>query len=386
MNDVVVTGFGVFTAFGYGVEALSEAVFAGKPGFSEVRRFDTSAYSASHAATFQGGGPVPTQLEALLACAREALDMACHDGADIPVLLGTNGDHAASRSFWEERHEGQQPDGTGIEDTLPARLPARLATELGLGRPRLAFNNACVASTNALVYGAELIRSGVVHGAVCGGASILTEDLFAKFDSGQALAVDEAIRPFSLGRKGLLLGDGAAVLVLESAAHAAERGAVPLGRLVGWGLSSDAHHQVQPHPRGAGLATAARRALRRAGLKQHDIGYVNAHGTGTELNDRAESLALHTVFSQRPTPPPMSSTKSMTGHLLEATGAVEAVITLLALDKGLLPPTVGFRERDPDCAVDCVEHTARAASSSYALSWNAAFGGANAALVLGGSA
>ncbi|MER6531840.1 beta-ketoacyl-[acyl-carrier-protein] synthase family protein [Streptomyces sp. NPDC001508] len=391
-HDVAITGFGVLTAFGFGEQALLDGVFAGRSGFTPVTRFDPTPYRAGHAATYEGEGPeipgvpvkpgvTPGQSEVLLACAAAALDMAGTDGRGAPVLLGTNGDHSAGPDFWAAGGAHTATDPRTL-DSAAARLPQLLGAELGLGEPRLAFVNACVAGTNALARGAALIRRGIADTVLCGGAHLVTEDVFAKFDSGRALSPEDAVRPFDAGRQGLLHGDGVAVLVLEAAGRARARGADVLARLTGWGMSADAHHVIQPHPRGDGLAKAARAALRRAGARPEHIGYVNAHGTGTPLNDVAESAALHQVFGAGARSVPVSSTKSSTGHMLEATGAVEAVITLLALRTGLLPPTIGGREPDPACDLDQVRDTARPARITHALSLNAAFGGVNAALLL----
>ncbi|WP_405775484.1 beta-ketoacyl-[acyl-carrier-protein] synthase family protein [Streptomyces sp. NBC_01390] len=380
MQEVVVTGYGVFTAFGFGSQTLKENIFSGEPAFTKVQRFDASPYRAQYAAEYPG--PL-SQLTALRECVDEALSKAGQNGADAPVLLGTSGEHAASMDFWSVHAAGNPAGGAGLMHTLPGLLPEIIGDEFGLGRPRLAYVNACVAATNAIAYGAHLISTGRAHSVICGGAYVVNEDIFAKFDSGQALTPEALMRPFSVGRKGLLHGDGAAVLVLESAEHARRRNAVSYGTILGWGLAAEAHHPVQPHPQGRGLAAAAQTALRRAGVTAEEIGYVNAHGTGTPRNDPAESLALHQVFGDGASTVPVSSTKSITGHMLEATGAVEAVITLLALEEGLLPPTAGFLEADPECPVDCIPHTARPLRVSRALSLNAAFGGATAALVLG---
>ncbi|MEU5191590.1 beta-ketoacyl-[acyl-carrier-protein] synthase family protein [Streptomyces klenkii] len=381
MHEVVVTGYGVFTAFGFGAQALRDGVFSGKPAFTEASRFDPSRYRAHYAAEYPG--EALSQFAILRECVKEALSKAGQDGARAPVLLGTAGDNTANMDFWAAYATGNQPQGTDVLHSLPGMLPEAIGEEFHLGQPRLAFVNACVAATNAIAYGAHLIRMGKFHSAVCGGAYLVNEDLFAKFDSGQALTTEDVVRPFSVGRKGLLHGDGAAVLMLESAEHARRRNAVSYGSVLGWGMAADAHHPVQPHPQGHGLAAAAQAALRRAGVAAEEIGYVNAHGTGTPRNDPAESLALRHVFGDRASTVPVSSTKSTTGHMLEATGAVEAVITLLALAEGLLPPTASFLEADPECLIDCIPHTARPSRISRALSLNAAFGGANAALVLG---
>ncbi|MGW1500963.1 beta-ketoacyl-[acyl-carrier-protein] synthase family protein [Streptomyces mirabilis] len=392
-REVAITGYGVFTAFGFGPQALRDGVFAGRTAFRPVTRFDVSPFYATHAAEYTGEGPeipgvpggpghTPGQVEVLLACARAALDMADTEAADAPILLGTNGDHSTGRRFWEDQRAGRSPGESRSLDSLAARIPQVVAEEFGLGAPRLAFVNACVASTNAIAHAAQLIHSGAATTVVCGGASMVTEDVFARFDSGKALTRETAIRPFSADRAGLLQGDGAAVLVLESSAAARARGAEILGRVAGWGMASDAHHVIQPHPRGAGMAAAARAALRRAAVAPERIGYVNAHGTGTALNDVAETAALRAVFGDHARALPVSSTKSSTGHMLEATGGVEAVITLLALQDGLLPPTLGLRKPDPECDLDYIPHAARPVSVTHALSLNAAFGGVNAALVL----
>ncbi|GAA2513509.1 beta-ketoacyl-[acyl-carrier-protein] synthase family protein [Winogradskya humida] len=391
-HDVAITGYGVLTAFGFGRQALLDGVFAGRPGFTPVTRFDPTPYRARYAATFEGDGPgipgvpvrpgvTPGQAEVLLACATEALRMAGTDGGDAPVLLGTNGDHSTAPDFWSVPGSRVAADPRTL-DSVPARLPELIARELGLGEPRTAFVNACVAGTNALARGATLIRRGLADTVVCGGAYLVCEDVFAKFDSGRALSTEDAVRPFDARRQGLLHGDGVAVLVLESARRARSRGAEVLGWLAGWGMASDAHHVIQPHPKGDGLAKAAQAALRTANVEPGRIGYVNAHGTGTPLNDVAETAALHQVFGADAPRVPVSSTKSSTGHMLEATGAVEAVITLLALREGLLPPTINGREPDPACDLDYVRDVGRRVPITHALSLNAAFGGVDAALVL----
>ncbi|GAA2991687.1 beta-ketoacyl-[acyl-carrier-protein] synthase family protein [Actinokineospora diospyrosa] len=381
-DDVVITGYGVLTAFGFGADAVRSGVFGGGDRFRPIERFDTARFRTDRAAVYSGDGvpgvtisplETPAQAPVLRACVVAALEMAGHDGSGAPLLLGSAGDRRADPSFW------QTPGTEPPLDSLPGQLAHRIGADLGLGTPRLAYVNACIASTTAIITGAQLVRGGHARAAVCAGVHMVSADIFAKFDSGQAMSTDGAVRPFSLGRTGLLHGDGAAALVLESAASAAQRGATVLGRLTGWGMAADGHHVVRPHPDGAGLAAAARAALRMAGREPSSVDYVNAHGTGTAFNDSAETRGLREVFGPGVT---VSSTKSTTGHLLEATGAVEAVITLLALADGVLPPTMGYLEPDPECDVDCVPNASRVANIRVAVSLNAAFGGANAALVL----
>ncbi|MBO0804525.1 MAG: beta-ketoacyl-[acyl-carrier-protein] synthase family protein [Nocardiopsaceae bacterium] len=376
-REVLLTGFGVRTAFGSGADALREGVFDGRPAFAPITRFDTGPYRTGLAAT--AGEAVPLH-ESLAKTATAAIGMAGLPArADAAVLVGTAGDFASLTRFWRAEAENRgTPGGTG--QTVPAWQAEALAGELGARGPRLAFTNACVASATAIVHACRLIASGRVDIAICAGAYLVEEENLAKFGSGFALSRDGMVRPFCAGRSGLLLGDGAAAVVLESADSARRRGARALAALTGWGAACDAYHVAKPHPDGAGLASAARQALRRAGDPRID--YVNAHGTATKANDPAETRGLRALFGDRAEAVPVSSTKSTTGHLLEAAGVVELVITLLALRDGVLPPTAGFTEPDPACDLDYVPNRPLRAEIRRAMSVNAAFGGANTALVL----
>ncbi|MGX1912617.1 beta-ketoacyl-[acyl-carrier-protein] synthase family protein [Streptomyces phaeochromogenes] len=429
-GEVTVTGFGVRTAFGTGGDALRRGVFAGVPSFAATTRFDTGPYRTAMAgAAVDGPGGVEEWAlrHSLAECGAEALSMAgIAPGAEAAVLLGVAGDHTSVTRYWrgagsdvgcgsvvagrahaaepqmsQPRAPEKQPvrgtstdvkrvadtvpatDSERVADAVPAQLAELLAGGLGLVGPRLTFTNACVASAAALIHACRLISSGRIDVAVCGGGYLVEEETFGKFDSGRALSRDGMVRPFSADRTGLLLGDGVAVVVLESAEHARRRGARPLAGVVGWGAASDAHHIAQPHPEGVGLARAARQAMRLAGDPDGAaLGYVNAHGTGTKYNDGAETRGLRAAFPERAESIPVSSTKSTTGHLLEAAGVVEFVITMLALTDGVLPPTAGFTAPDPECDLDYVPNEPRPADLRRALTVNAAFGGANTALLL----
>ncbi|KMS76492.1 secondary metabolite synthesis protein [Streptomyces viridochromogenes] len=393
-GEVTVTGFGVRSAFGAGADVLRRGVFAGVPAFAPTTRFDTGPYRTPMAAAAPDG---PDAVEdwalrhALDRCGTEALDMAgLGPGTGAAVLLGVAGDHTSVTRYWRNAAESGPATGAGagaaverVADAVPARLAELLAERLRLTGPRLTFTNACVASAAAIIHACRLISSGRTEVAVCAGGYLVEEETFGKFDSGRALSRDGAVRPFSADRSGLLLGDGVAVVVLESAGHARRRGARPLASVAGWGAATDAHHIAQPHPEGAGLARAARQALRLAGDPDGAaLDYVNAHGTGTRYNDGAETRGLRAAFPDRAESIPVSSTKSTTGHLLEAAGVVEFVITLLALTDGVLPPTAGFTAPDPECDLDYVPNRPRPADLRRALTVNAAFGGANTALVL----
>ena len=388
-RDVAVTGYGVHTAFGRGAAAVRRGVFTGTPAFAPTTRLDTTPFRTSMAATDRGD---PRLAEVLVDCADEAVESAgLRPGTAGATLLGCAGDFTAITRFWRAGGSavagraggaaGPEPADKHTVDSVPAHQVDRVADRLGLTGPRLAFTNACVASAYAIIHGCRLIASGRVDVAVCGGGYLVEEENFAKFDSGRALAADGAVRPFSADRTGLLLGDGVAVVVLEAADRARGRGIRPLARITGWGVRADAYHIAKPHPRGAGVAAAVGQALRRAGGSRA-LDYVNAHGTGTPSNDGAETAGLRQVLGERADATPVSSTKGTTGHLLEASGAVELVILLLALVDGVLPPTAGYTTPDPACDLDYVPNQPRQADVRRAMTVNAAFGGVNTAILL----
>jgi nodulation protein E len=224
-----------------------------------------------------------------------------------------------------------------------------------------------------------MVRNGVVDAAIAGGSEAPFSMGFLKAWEAMRIVAPDTCRPFSRDRKGLILGEGAAMLVLEPMESAQARGAKLWGEIAGFGMSSDAYHLTQPLAEGA--ARAMRSALEDAGVEADAIGYINAHGTGTQANDVTEAQAIREVFGAHADSLPVSSTKSMHGHALGAAGALEAAATLMALDQGVIPPTANFTETDPACALDVVPNTARVASIEWALSNSFAFGGLNAVLV-----
>jgi 3-oxoacyl-[acyl-carrier-protein] synthase II len=375
-EGVVITGYSVFSAFGFGEQALIDGVFAGVPAFRPVTRFEVSRFACKYAATFDGDGPLPpgmsweparpaTPGEIFLCCAEQALAMSADPERSGLSLIAATKLYAPS----------VQPEG-------PAAFADRLGTELGLGRPRRAFVNACVASANAVIHAAQLISCGVTPGAVVGAVHLVEQQVFAEFDAVRALSRQGSLLAFDRRRRGLLLGDSGAALVLESAASAQARGARPLARLAGWAMTDDAFHMVQPKPDGGGTAAAITQSLRRAAVEPDQLGYVNAHGTATALNDPAEVAALQASLGAHAPAVAVSSTKSTTGHALQGCGILELVITLLALRHGLLPPTASRGDLEPQGAVDLVAGVARPASIDYAMTLNSSVGGINSAIVL----
>nr|QCT05739.1 Tri6 [Kitasatospora aureofaciens] len=368
-RTVVLTGMAVTTGYGHGVDALRTGIYSGVPAFKPVTRFDTDRYRVGVAAQGPADLDLDTELKTLTeeACKQAGLSPA--ERAEALLIAARHADPAVSRLPRERQRE--RPIG----DT--ARW---LARECGFGAAGRTYINACVAAGAAVAEAAVLIASGRRDRVVVAAGHLVDPESFTTFNAGRALAPDGRLRPFSAGRKGLLLGDGAGVVVLEAADS--RPGTNPLARLTGWGQAGDAHHVCQPHPRGLGMARTIERALRRAGLGPGDLDYVNAHGTGTPYNDSAETAGIHRAFGEWAERIPVSSTKSMTGHALQAAGMVELVISVLALDSGLLPVNSGYLGPDPDCRLDLVLDTPREREVRHVISLNSAFGGANTALVV----
>jgi 3-oxoacyl-(acyl-carrier-protein) synthase len=359
----------VTTGYGHGVDALREGIWSGEPAFGPVTRFDTSRYDVGVAAQAPGALDLDSELITLTEEALKQAGLSENERADAPLVMARHADPAVSRLSRAEQ------ESRPISDT--ARW---LSRELGLGSAGRTYINACVAAGTAIAEAAALISSGRNDRVVVAAGHLVDAESFTTFNAGKALAKDGRLRPFSSGRKGLLLGDGVGAVVLE--AVDSRTGMRPLARLTGWGMAGDAHHVCQPHPQGLGMARAITRALDRAGLGPADLDYVNAHGTGTPYNDSAETAALHRAFGEHAEHIPVSSTKSMHGHALQAAGLVEFVICLLALELGSLPVNSGYLGPDPDCRLDLVLGSARQVEARHVLNLNAAFGGANTALVV----
>jgi 3-oxoacyl-[acyl-carrier-protein] synthase II len=348
----------VFSAFGAGVQPLLAAVTAGTPGFAPVERFDVDRRRAKVAAAAPGRPDLARELT-------HAINEVCDfDRSGTRLFLAVHGDPALARS-----PESSQSAGT-------AAFAARIAAACGLAGAR-AYTSACVAASTAVADAAALIAHGHAERIVVAAGYLVEPDQYALFDAGRALAVDGRVRPFSTGRGGLLLGDAVGAVVLEAAG-----GAEPLARIAGWGRSGDAYHVCKPRPDGLGLARAITDALDRGGCQPCDIGYVNAHGSGTKQSDAAETAALYAALGDAAAKIPVSSTKSVHGQALEAGALLELIVTIAALRAGRLPVNAGFLAPDDDCRLDLVLAPA-AATPSYALTLNVAFGGANTALLIG---
>ena len=413
---VVVTGLGAVTPLGLDVATSWQGVINGKSGIKPIEHFDASDYRAQFAGTLEG-------FEAknyMNAKDARRYDEFMHYGiaasssalADAGFIDSVGADNALVQNVDPERFGIVLGSGIGgiqtIEDSrdtlrekgpkkvspfiIPGtivNMPAGLvAIKHGLRGPNLAVATACTTSTHAMGLAARLIAYGDADVMLAGGCEKASSTLgLSGFAAMHALSTrnddpTRASRPFDKDRDGFVMGDGAGVVVLESLAHAKARGANILAELVGFGMSDDASHITAPPEDGEGAARAMRLALADAGINPCEVGYINAHGTSTPAGDVAESIAIETVFADCKDDILVSSTKSMTGHLLGAAGGIEAIFTILALQNQLVPPTINLDNVDDNCRLDYVPHTARQVSDlNYAVSNSFGFGGTNGSLV-----
>jgi nodulation protein E len=267
-----------------------------------------------------------------------------------------------------------------IPKTMANAGASAISLEFGITGPVFTLATACSSSAHAIGQAAAMIRSGMTDLAITGGSEAPFSYGILKAWEAMRVVSPTVCRPFSKDRNGMILGEGAAMLVLESVEHALARGGKPIAEIAGFGMSSDAHHITQPSAEGA--AKALRRALADAGISPGDVQYVNAHGTGTSVNDVTETRALHLAFGEHAPKLAISSTKAMHGHTLGAAGALEAAATILSMTSGFLPPTIQFNERDPECDLDYIPNCARMAEVDCAISSSFAFGGLNAVVAI----
>ena len=394
----MVTGAGVITALGRGWKENSTGFRSGKTAFRPVTLFDVSKQRAKFAAevsipenlpqtrlTFRQMKRMAHASKLLLLAAVVACGQSRWEPQEaLPIVLGTtSGGMAMGEAFY--RHALSTPSKHARQPTRVAsyqcqRQALDVCEAFGLHGPLTLIANACSSGANAIGHAWELVRCGAAERVLTGGYDALSHMVFSGFDSLQALSTT-VCRPFDAARDGLALGEGAAVLALETLESALQRRAEILGEIVSYGAATDAHHLTQPHPDGDAALAAMQEATHLAGLNPDQVGYVNAHGTGTHLNDSSEAAAINRWAGDHAAKVRVSSTKSSIGHLLGAAGAVEAVVCLMSLREGWLPPTSTIKTPDPVCQFSLVT-SPETASVDYALSNSFGFGGANASLLL----
>ena len=404
---VVVTGMGIVSPVGIGLELFWEALIDGRSGVAPITKFDVSDLSTKIAGEVRNFDPLvyiekkeARRMDRFTQFAISAAKMAVDD-ADLrlgeidkkrtAVILGTG---IGGTQTFEEQHKTLLDKGAGrvspffVPMMIANMAAGQISIYLDAHGPNFTVVSACASSTNAIGEAMKLIQRGDADIVVTGGSeAALTPMSMAGFCSMKAMSTNnehpqQASRPFDQNRDGFILSEGAGVLVLESLEHALKRNAKIYGEIAGYGSTADAFHITAPAPDGNGAARSMELALTDAGLTADDVQYINAHGTSTELNDKLETMAIKQVFQERAKKIAISSTKSMTGHLLGAAGGVEAIACLLTINNNKIPPTINYETPDFDCDLDYVPNVARQASVKVAMSNSFGFGGHNASIVL----
>ncbi len=404
MNRVVVTGLGAVTPVGNDVPSMWEAMKAGKCGIDFITRFDTTDYKAKVAAEVKNFDPLKyiekselrkTDLycQYALCAAGEAMDDSGLMGKIAPERFGVyvGSGIGGMQTFVSQtetlRDKGPKRVSPHFIPMMISNIAAgRIAIKYQARGPSMSVVTACATSSNTIGEASLAIKHGYAYAILAGGAeATITPLAVAGFVNCMALSNSEdpsqASIPFDKRRDGFVMGEGAGMMVLEEYEHAKARGAKIYAEIVGYGNTNDAYHVTAPDPDGAGASNAMRIALEESGRTENDLLYINAHGTSTPLNDKGETAAIKQVLGKNAYDVLISSTKSMTGHMLGATGAVEAIASVLALDDGVVPPTIGYREPDPECDLNYVPNQAIQADIQYAASNSLGFGGHNACIV-----
>lgn len=404
---VVITGMGCISPVGNNVKDTWDALLAGKSGAGLITQFDASNHKTKFAAEVKNFDGVAvfgvkearkldrfTQLG--LAAAHEALehsglkiDESNRDRVGIFIGSGIGGINIIIEQYELMKQRG--PDRVSpflIPMMIPDSAAGNLAIRIGARGPNMSMATACATGTNALGEAVETIRRGAADVMIAGASEAAINSLaFAGMNSMTALSTRNddylhASRPFDKNRDGFMMGEGAGIMILESLEHAQARSANIICEFAGYGTSDDAHHISAPADNGAGAALSMKWALEDANFKPTDIQYINAHGTSTQLNDKSETAAIKTVFGEQAYNIPVSSTKSMTGHLLGASGAVEAIVGAMVIQNGIIPATINYETPDPVCDLDYVPNQSRKAKVDAIMSNSFGFGGHNATLIL----
>jgi 3-oxoacyl-[acyl-carrier-protein] synthase II len=405
---VVVTGMGAISPIGNDVESSWQAALDCRSGADTITKFDTARFETKFAAEVKGFNPeeyIPAKeirrmdrfIHYAIAVSKQAaaqanLQVTEENANDIGVLIGSGigGIESLTDAVLTIHERGPAKLSPFTIPMILTDLAAgQVSIQMGLKGPNFAIVSACSSAAHAIGEAAEMIRRGAAKAIFAGGAEATVCVVgLSTFGAMRALSTrnddpKHASRPFDKTRDGFVLGEGAAVLLLEDLDFARERGANILAEVVGYAATADASHVTAPAEGGEGAARAISLALRDAGLTPQDIGYINAHGTSTPLNEKYETLAIKRAFGDHAYRVPISSTKSMTGHMLGAAGSMEAVFCIKAIQEGILPPTINYEVPDPDCDLDYIPNEPRRAKIQYAMSNSMGFGGHNAVLVLG---
>lgn len=402
-HRVVVTGTGMITPLGHNVDDTWQAILAGRSGLGpftliekgehtsgglcEVKDFDPAAYLGRRDARRRDRYQQFATVAGNEAMEQAGLKVTDENRERIGIVMGTG--IGGIQTLVDQEHVRlergvRRMSPFGITMIMPNGAAGMLAIDYGIHGPSTTITTACAAGCDAIGYAFRMIRRGELDAALTGGSeSIITSVAIGGFEQAKATSTSEekTPRPFDKDRDGLIVGEGAGALVLESLEHARARGATILGEVIGYGQTTDAHHITAPAEGGEGAARAMRLALQDAGIEPGEIDYISAHGTGTELNDKYETMAVKSALGDAAYDVAMSSTKSMTGHIMGATGAIESIFSLLAISNQILPPTINYETPDPDCDLDVVPNEARPAQVSTVMNNAFGFGGHNGVLI-----
>ncbi len=397
MTRVVITGMGVVSPLGHGVDRLWAALCNGDDGIGSISRFDTTGFAFQQAGQINQMPPLPASIQAeqldpanhfVLAAVDQAVNAAQLNvepaiAADTGVVLSTNfGSSAAGERFLAAAAEGEK--GTAVDfGALSFQHCAELVkNQYGLGRLGTVLSLSCTSGTAALGYGFDMIRAGHAKAIITGGYDALSRFAWSGLSVLRTMTKDK-VRPFDKNRAGTIFSEGAGAIVVEDLAHAKARGATILAEVLGHALNNNAYHMTAPAKEGAGTAAVMAAALQDAGLEPDSIDHINAHGTGTKHNDVTETQAIKTVFGEHAYRIPITSIKSMLGHTMGATGSLEAIASVMSIRNNVIPPTTNFEEPDPECDLDYVTNEKRETEMKIVLSNSAGIGGCNAAVILG---
>jgi beta-ketoacyl-acyl-carrier-protein synthase II len=409
VRRVAITGIGAVTPLGLDAASTWRAALAGESGIGWISTFETDGlpvriagevkgFDATQVVSAKDARKLERNVLLGVAAAREALadaDLGALDPSRIGIVFGSAIGGVPGILEQHDTLRERGPDRVSpnfLPNVLVDSTSGQLAISLGITGPNYAVVSACATGSHAVGEAAEMIKRGAADAVLAGGTeACLVPLILAGFTAMRGLAVEDehpphASRPFDLTRAGFVMAEGAGALLLEDWDRAEARGADIYAEVLGYGASNDAHHMAQPEPEATGVAAMMRGALARAGVEPERVGYINAHGTSTPLGDTAETKAIKDVFGEHAYRLAVSSTKSMTGHTFGAAGAIEAIFSALALHDGVLPPTINYREPDPDCDLDYVPNESRRAQVDVAISNAMGLGGHNGCVLLGRAA
>lgn len=405
-NRVVITGIGILCPLGLDMPTTWEGLIAGRSGIGPITLCDPSPLGTKFAGEVKGFEPtdyinrkdarrMDRFAQLAVAASQQAvknsgIEINQNNEDDIAIVIGSG--IGGLTTLYEQTKilVEQGPDRVSpflAPMMISDMAAAQVSIALGVKGPNLCTTSACSSSSDAIGVAYELIKRGGASAAIAGGSESIINPLgITAFNALKAISTrnddpQRASRPFDAERDGFVISEGACLLIMESLAHAQTRGAKILAEIISYGASADAFHMTQPDENGDGAVRAMRLALNKAGLEPSDIDYINAHGTSTPLNDKTETLAIKTVFGEQAYRVPISSTKSMTGHIIGAAGAVEAAICIMTIRHGIIPPTINLTHPDPECDLDYVPNVARRVKVTTTLSNSFGFGGHNSVLI-----